>query len=160
MVSLCVIICCVFFICCFVGRLRSVWVWFIFRLLWESRVLIFFGRLIRCSRLVMVVCDLLIVFVICCWVSWNFCCRCCRVVVFLIGLRFLCWMFLISVMVMVVLFGMLCISVGIFFSFVCWLVCQCCLLVMILQWLLVIGCIMMGCIIFWVLIDCVSFFRV
>lgn len=88
---------------------RIVLVCFIFRLLCLISLCVFGVKFIRCKRLVIVVWDLFMVLVICWWVNLNLFWKCCSVEVFLIGFRFLCWIFLISVIVMVVLLVIDCI---------------------------------------------------
>lgn len=104
MVSCFFVICCVIFICCLFFNIRRVWVWFIFNCLVFNKCFMLLFNWFKCSRLVIVVCDLLIIFVICWWVRLNLFCKCFSVCVFFIVFRFLCWMFLINVMVIVLWF--------------------------------------------------------
>lgn len=85
---------------------NSVLVWFILILLCLINSFMLLFKLFRWSKFVIVVCDLFIVLVIFWWVSVNLFIKWLRVCVFFMVFKFLCWIFLISVMVIVVLLGM------------------------------------------------------
>lgn len=80
----------------------SVCVCFMLRLLVSSIVCMGDVRFSRCSRFDIVLCEWLIDLVVCLCVKLNLLSRCWMLCVFLSGFRFLCWMFLISVIVVVV----------------------------------------------------------
>lgn len=90
----------------FLLSVNNVCVCFILILLCLINNLMLLFKLFKCRRLVIVVWDFFIVFVIFWWVSVNLFINWLRVCVFFIVFRFFCWIFLINVMVIVVLFGM------------------------------------------------------
>lgn len=85
---------------------NSVLVWFILILLCLINSFMLLFKLFRWSKFVIVVCDLFIVLVIFWWVSVNLFIKWLRVCVFFMVFKFLCWIFLMRVMVIVVLLGM------------------------------------------------------
>lgn len=114
---------CVVLDCVLLLRVSRVCVCFILILLCLISNLMLLLRLFRCSRFVMVVCDLFIVLVILECVSLNLFISCFSVWVFFMVLRFLCWIFLINVIVIVVLLVIFLIKYGIIFNCVSCVVC-------------------------------------